>query len=166
MPVWKNPTPDWMKPENASVLDSVGTRLARKLANLLGANDPNSMIPAPGIMAAGRAVGGVLPTIRRVLGDQADEFITNLGDFDLSDDGLRVIDRAVSDLIGRKQGVQAGMFVLVFMTLMPSTRVMFIDLCIVYTPNLLLTPKNFISAFSILPGTVMFMVRSTASRGT
>ena len=108
MPVWKSPTPDWMKPENASVLDSVGTRLARKLANLLGANDPNSMIPAPGMMAAGRAVGGVLPTIRRVLGDQADEFITNLGDFDLSDDGLRVIDRAVSDLgrsIGRKQGV-------------------------------------------------------------
>jgi hypothetical protein len=41
-PVMRDMTPDWMKPENASVLDSPVIRAARILAGVLGANDPNA----------------------------------------------------------------------------------------------------------------------------
>lgn len=42
--VIRNPTPDWLKPENASVLDSPVTKAIRTLAHLIGADDPQSQV--------------------------------------------------------------------------------------------------------------------------
>lgn len=42
--VIRNPTPDWLKPENASVLDSPVTKALRTLAHLIGADDPQSQV--------------------------------------------------------------------------------------------------------------------------
>lgn len=39
-----NPIPDWLKPENASVLDSPVTKAIRTLAHLIGADDPQSQV--------------------------------------------------------------------------------------------------------------------------
>ncbi len=46
MPRIGDPTPAWLKPENASVLDSPMTKALRKLATLIGANDPQSQVLA------------------------------------------------------------------------------------------------------------------------
>ncbi len=43
-PIIRNPTPAWMKPENASVLDPTVVKIARTLASLIGANDPQSQV--------------------------------------------------------------------------------------------------------------------------
>ncbi len=39
-----NPIPAWLRPENASVLDSTSTKVLRNLATLLGVNDPQSQV--------------------------------------------------------------------------------------------------------------------------
>lgn len=44
MPRIQDPTPAWLKPENASVLDSPLTKALRILAGLIGADDPQSQV--------------------------------------------------------------------------------------------------------------------------
>lgn len=44
MPRIQDPTPAWLKPENASVLDSPVTKALRILAGLIGADDPQSQV--------------------------------------------------------------------------------------------------------------------------
>ena len=45
MPIpFRNPTPEWMKPENKSVLDSPVTEAVRFLAKLIGVDDPNQIM--------------------------------------------------------------------------------------------------------------------------
>ena len=48
-PIIADPTPAWLKPQNASVLDSPITKALRTLAGLIGANDPQSQVM--GVMA-------------------------------------------------------------------------------------------------------------------
>jgi hypothetical protein len=50
MPLYSDPTPQWLKPENASVFDSAATKGLRKAAEWLGLTDP------------AQAVMGVTPT--------------------------------------------------------------------------------------------------------
>lgn len=45
-PVIRDPTPAWLKPENASVFDSYWTRIARLLGRAIGADDPASQVLA------------------------------------------------------------------------------------------------------------------------
>jgi hypothetical protein len=56
----RNITPEWLKPENASVLDSPMQRIARKIGGLIGAGDPQSQVL--GLMAPMEtgAGGGIL----------------------------------------------------------------------------------------------------------
>jgi hypothetical protein len=58
MPVIPDPTPAWLKPENASVFDSYWTRIARMLAQAAGADDPTSQ--AVGLMAPIKPIAGPL----------------------------------------------------------------------------------------------------------
>ena len=43
-PVKPNPVPEWLRPENASVLDSPLEKAIKALAGLLGATDPQSQV--------------------------------------------------------------------------------------------------------------------------
>lgn len=52
----QNPIPDWMRQENASVLDPAWMTALRKIASLVGANDPQAQVAA---MAAPMDVGPV-----------------------------------------------------------------------------------------------------------
>lgn len=56
MPTYiKDPTPAWLKPENASVTDSFWTKLGRRLGTLIGADDPQSQVM--GVMGTEARVG-------------------------------------------------------------------------------------------------------------
>lgn len=43
-PIIRNPTPEWMKAKNASVLDPTYKKIARTLAQLVGLDDPQSQV--------------------------------------------------------------------------------------------------------------------------
>lgn len=43
-PIIRNPTPEWMKAKNASVLDPAYKKIARTLAQLVGLDDPQSQV--------------------------------------------------------------------------------------------------------------------------
>ena len=58
-PIIPDPTPDWLKPENASVFDSSLERTVKFLATLIGADDPQSqafaITGAPKVGRVGKA---------------------------------------------------------------------------------------------------------------
>src|SRR3990167_4306378 len=41
---FRDPTPEWLKPEHASVLDSSAEKVIRALASVLGADNPQSQV--------------------------------------------------------------------------------------------------------------------------
>lgn len=45
-PIMRNPTPDWLRPENDSVLDSLPEKAVKSLLRILGADDPQSQVLA------------------------------------------------------------------------------------------------------------------------
>src|SRR5688572_28410905 len=63
-PVIRNPTPAWMRPENASVLDSPIEKAIKMLAGLIGADDPSGQVM--GIAAPVEVPGAVSPLSRAV----------------------------------------------------------------------------------------------------
>jgi hypothetical protein len=63
-PAMRNPVPAWLRPENASVLDSGMERVIKMLAGLIGADDPNSQVL--GIAAPVEVPGGVSPITQAI----------------------------------------------------------------------------------------------------
>jgi len=84
-PIIANPTPEWMKPENASVFDPMWKRLARKAGHLVGADDPQSQVVA---MAAPMEVGpsgGLMGLAQKYLGKAIRAYHGSPHDFDKFD---------------------------------------------------------------------------------
>ena len=70
MPKMLDPTPAWLKPSGASVLDSPVTKALRTIASLLGANDPQSQALAlmmPMVPAGQETVGPAGRAIQKVI---------------------------------------------------------------------------------------------------
>lgn len=63
-PVIKNPTPSWLRPENASVFDSSVVKAIKMLAGLIGADDPESQ--AIGIAAPLEVPGATSPIAKAI----------------------------------------------------------------------------------------------------
>lgn len=71
-----NPTPDWLKPENASVLDSPTVKVIRTLARLIGADDPQSQVMgmmAPVVPEGQATLSAPLRKIGRTLANLGDK---------------------------------------------------------------------------------------------
>lgn len=69
-PVIRNPTPSWLRPENASVFDSGVEKALRMLARLIGADDPTGQvmgIAAP-VDVPGGATSPVVKAIEAIAG--------------------------------------------------------------------------------------------------
>lgn len=68
-PVIRNPTPDWMKAESASVFDSPWVTAVRKLAHLIGGDDPQSQVAAlmmPMVPAGQETAGPALQALQKI----------------------------------------------------------------------------------------------------
>ena len=68
----RNPTPDWLKPENASVFDSYWKQIARKVGHLIGADDPAAQVMTP-LMTDASAAGTSLTAAAQAVVDAAKE---------------------------------------------------------------------------------------------
>lgn len=68
-PVMRDPTPVWLKAENASVLDSPMEKALRALAGLIGADDPTSQVAA--LAAPTLVPKATLDMLRAAIGNTA-----------------------------------------------------------------------------------------------
>lgn len=67
-----DPTPDWLKPENASVFDSYWKQIARRLGHLIGADDPAAQVMTPlmtGVEATGTQVSAAGQALKQAASD-------------------------------------------------------------------------------------------------
>src|SRR4029453_2036207 len=74
-PAIRDPTPAWLKPENASVFDSYWTRIARLLGGVIGAGDPASQVLAlatPTEVPGGRKLSDLAKGIKAYHGSPHD----------------------------------------------------------------------------------------------
>ncbi len=68
-PVIADPTPDWMKPEHASVFDSSLTKAMRMIAHAIGADNPTAQVLAlmAPLVPEGTEQGGIAGAIQRLV---------------------------------------------------------------------------------------------------